>query len=78
MKTLGIKRAIVVAVAGKPPEPCIAVKAVASRSIADESEKILHTEIVDPRQGCLRRSDNIFSPLIIEISETHAQSSFLL
>ena len=47
-------------------------------TVAYQGEEILSSQIVDPWKGCVRGCDEIFFRLIIEITEFHKKSSYLL
>ena len=66
-----VQRGAVVAVAGQAAHPGVAVKAVAARRVGDQTEKVLAAKVVDPGQGCLRGSDDIFLAIVIEMTEFH-------
>ena len=74
MKALLIQRAVVVAVARDSPQSGIAVEAVAAGRVAQQGEKVLISEVVDPRQRCARCCDDIFASLIIKMAVFHGGS----
>ena len=71
MEALLIDRAVVVAVAGQPAQPRVAIEAVAARRIRQECEKILAPQVVDPRQRRARACDHVFTPLIVKETKLH-------
>ena len=71
MEALLIDRAVVVAVAGQPAQPRVAIEAVAARRIRQECEKILAPQVVDPRQRRARACDQVFTPLIVKETKLH-------
>ena len=75
-ETLGIQRAVVVAVASQPPQPGITVKTVTAGGVADQREKVLAAEIVDPGQGGAGSGDHIFAKGVVKIAVFHVSASF--
>ena len=74
MEALLIDRAVIVAVAGQPAQPRVAIEAVAARRIRQECEKILAPEVIDPRQRRARACDHILAPLIVKETKLHLRT----
>ena len=74
MEALLIDRAVIVAVAGQPAQPRVAIEAVAARRIRQECEKILAPQVVDPRQRRARACDHVLAPLIVKETKLHLRT----
>ena len=74
VEALLIERAVVVAVARQPAQPRVAVEAVAARRIGQEREKILASEVIDPRQRRARACDHVLAPLIVKETKLHLRT----
>ena len=70
-----VHRHVVVPVAGDPAKARIPVEAIASGSVADDTEELLAAEIIDPGIRCARGIDDIFPCLVVEMAEFHGNSS---
>ena len=69
-----VGRDVVVAVARQPPQPGVAVEAVAAAGVRDEAEELLGAEVVDPGVGRPRRLDDVLAGGIVEVAEAHESS----
>jgi hypothetical protein len=76
MKALLIQRAVVVAVARDSPQSGIAVEAVAADRVAQQGEKVLISEVVDPGSRSFGSSDNVLFVRIIK--KTGKSSLFII
>ena len=74
MEALLIGRAVIVAVARQSAQPRVAVEAVATRGIGQDREKILASEVIDPRQRRARACDHILAPLIVKETKLHLRT----
>ena len=75
---VGIRRHIVIAVAGKAQELCVFIKAVASAGVRNQGEKVFVSQVIDPWKGSSGRCDDILFVLIIKVSEFHVNFLHLL
>jgi hypothetical protein len=69
--TVAVDRGVIVTVTRQSHELGISVETVAAGCVRDEPEEVLRTEIVDPRQGSLRRRYHILSFSVVKISVFH-------
>ena len=71
---------VVVAVTRQTKKSGVLIKGIPPAGVRYQAEKVLISEVVDPRKRCLRRCDHILSVLIIVMSEFHwnPQSAFAL
>ena len=70
-----IQRAVVVTVPGQAKKFGVFIERVSSGRVGDQAEKILRSQIIDPRERRARRGDDIFFPAVIKMSELHGGTS---
>ena len=63
-----IHRHAVIAITGYTAELGILIKIIAASGVTDQTEEILVSQIIDPRERCLRSRDYILTMLVIKIS----------
>ena len=72
-----ISRYVVIAIAGDAAKSCILIEAISACGVGNKGEEPFCAKVVYPRVGGLRLSDDIFTVLVVEISELHIlKSSF--
>ena len=69
--TAVVGRNIIITEAGDPPQLGVPVEAVTAAGIADQREKAVAAQIVDPGQGRVRPGDHVFSRLVVKKTEFH-------
>ena len=72
-EAFGIQRAVIITVAGQPPQPGVAVKCITAGCVAQKDEKVFAAEVIDPGQRRAGSRDHIFPVLIIEKSVFHSR-----
>ena len=73
-----VERTVVVTVAGETQEFRILIEGVASCRVRDETEEVPGPEVVDPWERGLRSRDDIFSLCVIEMTEFHKASFYII
>ena len=68
---VGVQRDVVVAVAREAAQAGVLVERVAAGRVRHEREEVLVAEVVDPGVGRVRRLDDVFAGLVVEVSEFH-------
>ena len=68
ISTAVVHRYIIVAITGDAAELCILIEAVAASGVRDQREEVFIAQIVNPRPGCLRVSNNILAMLVVEVT----------
>ena len=63
-----VHRHAVIAITGYTAELGILIKIIAASGVTDQTEEILISQIIDPRERCLRSRDHILTMLIVKIS----------
>jgi hypothetical protein len=68
ISTAVVHRYIIVAITGDAAELCILIEAVTASGVRDQREEVFIAQIVNPRPGCLRVSNNILAMLVVEVT----------
>jgi hypothetical protein len=66
-----VGRRVVVPIARQAAQARVAVKAVATRLMRDQTKEVLAAEVVDPRIRSTRCRDDVFAAGIVEVTESH-------
>ncbi len=68
-----VGRHVVVAVAGQAQKPGVLIERVAARGIAEQGEKVLAAQVVDPGVRSIRPGDDKLTLCVVKISVLHTQ-----
>ena len=71
-----VRRHVVVPKTRDPTQFCVTVKTIPATRVADQREKTVVAQIVDPRQGRLRHGDHIFFRFVVKKPVFHCHSVF--
>lgn len=71
ISAIGIRRDVVVAIAGQTEKLCIFIERVAAAGVGNKTEKIAAAKIVDPGKRRCRICDDIFPVDIIKVTVFH-------
>ena len=76
--TIGIKRAVVIAITGETQELGILIEGVTSACVGDQRKELIGSEVVDPGSRSFGSSDNVLFVRIIKKTELHRHFSFYM
>ena len=67
----GIGGNVIVAVTGQAEHTCVLIEAVTAGSVGEQGEKLLASQIVNPRVGRVRPGDDVLPALVVKKAELH-------